>query len=231
MAYTDNALTATIVALVLAAGVGLVVAGPTVAQDGDGGNVSSVPDSHEFDTSPGDGPLDSSADVTFDTENDELVVEGTVIGDDGCTDAALRSAVYSFENDTLTVTVGTYSAAGRGVGCTGALEPIDYTARFPVEDQPGRVNVVHAPNDTAQYTTAAEEGGRDPIGEASTPPRDHDDDGHFEDLNGDGAVDVLDVQLLFARLDGAASGDLGFDFDTDGEVTVVDVQALFADAT
>jgi hypothetical protein len=66
-----------------------------------------------------------------------------------------------------------------------------------------------------------------PVGEASNPPADPDGDGLFEDVNGDGERDVLDVQLLFTEFDGEAD-DLEFDFNTDGTVNIIDVQALFA---
>jgi hypothetical protein len=69
------------------------------------------------------------------------------------------------------------------------------------------------------------------VGDA--PPRDPDDDGRCEDVDGDGEVDVVDVQALFAHRESGVvqSNPRAFDFSDpptgDGEVNVVDVQALF----
>jgi PKD repeat protein len=71
--------------------------------------------------------------------------------------------------------------------------------------------------------------GPPPIG--SAPPTDPDGDGRYEDVNGDGEIDVVDVQALFANLDAPAVRDSpqAFDFNGDGTVDVVDVQALFVE--
>ena len=67
---------------------------------------------------------------------------------------------------------------------------------------------------------------------SSAPPTDPDGDGRYEDVNGDGSVDVLDVQTLFVGLDSDAVRDnpQAFDFSGDGTVSVVDIQALFAES-
>ncbi|WP_216635665.1 5'-nucleotidase C-terminal domain-containing protein [Haloferax sp. Q22] len=59
---------------------------------------------------------------------------------------------------------------------------------------------------------------------------DHDGDGAFEDVNGDGSVDVVDAQALFAHRDADAvqSSTPAFDLNDDGRVDVGDVQRLFA---
>ncbi|MFT4945575.1 MAG: PKD repeat protein, partial [Halovenus sp.] len=61
------------------------------------------------------------------------------------------------------------------------------------------------------------------------PPRDPTGDGRYEDVDGDGTVDIFDVQALFTGLDSDAvqSHAGAFDFDGDGTVGVLDVQALF----
>jgi hypothetical protein len=67
------------------------------------------------------------------------------------------------------------------------------------------------------------------VGSFQNAPRDLDDDGAYEDVNGDGSGDVIDVQALFVNRDGAAVQDdaTAFDFNGDGRADVVDVQALF----
>jgi hypothetical protein len=56
---------------------------------------------------------------------------------------------------------------------------------------------------------------------------DPDGDGIYEDVNGDGTVNVVDVQALFTNLDRASKYSNKFDMNGDGEVNAVDVQALF----
>lgn len=70
-----------------------------------------------------------------------------------------------------------------------------------------------------------------PIGSFENPPQDLDGDGLYEDVNGDGVADVLDVQALHQHLDDGLveSNPALFDFsDADAsEVTQADVEALF----
>jgi 2',3'-cyclic-nucleotide 2'-phosphodiesterase (5'-nucleotidase family) len=63
------------------------------------------------------------------------------------------------------------------------------------------------------------------------PMADRDGDGDFEDVNGDGSVDVVDVQALFANRETqpVKSSTSAFDLNGDGSVDVGDVQRLFAD--
>jgi subtilisin family serine protease len=61
------------------------------------------------------------------------------------------------------------------------------------------------------------------------PARDLDTDSRYEDINGDGDLNVVDVQALFANLDDAVikNNPEAFDFNGDGQVDVVDIQRLF----
>jgi hypothetical protein len=65
------------------------------------------------------------------------------------------------------------------------------------------------------------------------PATDPDGDGRFEDVNGDGDVDTVDVQALFAHRDDEAvrNNAEAFDFNRDGAADVVDVQALFREVS
>ena len=67
------------------------------------------------------------------------------------------------------------------------------------------------------------------VGSSDQPAQDPDGDGQYEDVNGDGSVDVLDVQLLFAERNSAVvtSNVDAFDFNGDGIVDILDVQALY----
>jgi hypothetical protein len=69
-----------------------------------------------------------------------------------------------------------------------------------------------------------------PIGDFQNAPTDPDGDGHYEDVNGDGNVNVGDAQALFANTDDPVVQDNAdaFDYNDDGSVNVGDAQALFA---
>lgn len=73
-------------------------------------------------------------------------------------------------------------------------------------------------------------GGRT-IGDFQEPPTDPDGDGLYEDINGDGESDIVDVQALFTNLDDETirSNPDAFDFNGDSSVNVVDVQKLFSE--
>jgi outer membrane protein assembly factor BamB len=66
-------------------------------------------------------------------------------------------------------------------------------------------------------------------------PRDPSGDGLFEDVRGDGTVDIFDVQTLFVNLDSPAvqnnAAFYNFQEQNADEVTIFDVQALFTSVT
>jgi hypothetical protein len=86
-------------------------------------------------------------------------------------------------------------------------------------------NVVVLQNDPSQVDT-----GPGPVGDFDDAPTDPDGDGKYEDVNGDGNVDVLDAQAIFANSqDSEVQNNVAaFDFNDDGSVNVLDAQALFA---
>ncbi|WP_198664562.1 right-handed parallel beta-helix repeat-containing protein [Halorubrum sp. 48-1-W] len=67
------------------------------------------------------------------------------------------------------------------------------------------------------------------IGDFQDPPTDPDGDGLYEDINGDGESDIVDVQALFSNMDDDTirNDPDAFDFNDDGSVDVIDVQKLF----
>ena len=73
--------------------------------------------------------------------------------------------------------------------------------------------------------------GPPPLPGMDTPPQDLENDGLFEDLNGDGSVTIADVQLLFSNLDEPEVQDnaefYNFSGLDDSRVTIFDVQGLF----
>jgi hypothetical protein len=68
------------------------------------------------------------------------------------------------------------------------------------------------------------------IGPLPDPPADTDGDGTFEDVNGDGSVNVGDAQAIFANAQEPTiqNNPEAFDYNGDGSVNVGDAQALFA---
>jgi len=64
----------------------------------------------------------------------------------------------------------------------------------------------------------------------TNPPTDPNDDGQYEDLNGDGEIAFPDLQLYFAQMDWIASNEpiAAFDYSRNGEIDFPDLQALFA---
>lgn len=62
----------------------------------------------------------------------------------------------------------------------------------------------------------------------NTTAQDLDDDGTFEDVNGDGEEDLRDVFQLFNNQDAVPDDDQeAFDYNGDGEFTIVDIDRLF----
>jgi hypothetical protein len=87
--------------------------------------------------------------------------------------------------------------------------------------------------DTLTVTVEGDGDGPGPVGNFDDAPTDPDGDGKYEDVNGDGAVNVGDAQALFANTDDPVvqNNVAAFDFNDDGAVNVGDAQALFAGGT
>jgi PKD repeat protein len=85
-------------------------------------------------------------------------------------------------------------------------------------------NVVVLQNDPSQVDS-----GPGPIGDFENAPTDPDGDGLYEDVNGNGEFNLVDVQAFFQNYEDPVvqSNVDAFDFNGNGEVNLVDVQALF----
>ncbi|WP_170938207.1 CARDB domain-containing protein [Halorubrum sp. Hd13] len=171
---------------------------------------------------PEKAPVGSDVTVTANVTNDggqaatqtvefRLDVEGDGFGDDD--DVVLSQNVQLEPGESTTVE---YTDIG-----TGGLAPGDYT------------HGVFTENDSATATLSVEEAeeGPPPVGNFTDAPTDPDDDGLYEDVNGDGQFNIVDVQALFANLDDETIENYpdAFDFNGDGTVDVVDVQKLFTE--
>lgn len=71
------------------------------------------------------------------------------------------------------------------------------------------------------------------VGSFDSRPKDPDNDGTYENVNGDGFTNVLDVVALFSARDGSvvSNNTAAFDFNDDGRANVLDVVALFQEVT
>ncbi|ELZ97045.1 subtilisin-like serine proteinase [Haloferax mucosum ATCC BAA-1512] len=86
----------------------------------------------------------------------------------------------------------------------------------------GHIDIGHAATKAVAFPGGIEVNGE------TYYPTDPDDDGRYEDVNGDGTVDMKDVELLYeiALQDAVNSEALAFDFNEDGRFDMKDAQAL-----
>jgi PKD repeat protein len=108
-------------------------------------------------------------------------------------------------------------------------------------EEPGIYNVTLSVTDNGdknasitQPVRVTESSGPGDVTGTGNKAKDPDNDGVYEDINGDGGVDVFDVQALYTNLDTDTVQNYpeAFNFagdDNPTEVTIFDVQALFRD--
>jgi hypothetical protein len=131
----------------------------------------------------------------------------------------------------------TYLFDGVAIGTSAVSADTDSTASATVEFDtnrvvPGRYTHTVQIGDAIQTVPIR-------VGDIPTPPAingtvptDPDDDGLFEDFDGDGEVTMNDVRVfgLNYNTDPIQENPQFFDFDGDGDVTVSDVRTLFSEA-
>jgi hypothetical protein len=143
-------------------------------------------------------------DVTISSDGSSAAAEAALASVSG-TDGAVLGEV------TLTATEPGSTTLETSVNTLGSVEGTAYNISDGTAT--ATVNVQAGPGDVTGN------------GNAATDP---DNDGVYEDVNGDGSANVLDVQSLFGNLDSdkvAASNAL--DMNGDGKVDILDVQSLF----
>ena len=136
--------------------------------------------------------------------------------------SATIEAVLVDTPDTGSVTLGTVTVESAAEGTTGLSLDVS-----ELGTESGNAYTVTATSGaTLEASTLV-------VGDSESPALDPDGDGVYEDINGDGTVDVLDVQTLFAARDGAAvqNSPDAFDFNGDGAFSLLDIQLLFAEET
>jgi hypothetical protein len=159
---------------------------------------------------------DSSAASITEISVDEDALVDAQIADDGSS-ASVDAALLDTEQNG-SVTVATVTVAGDAEGAS-ALE-LDVGN---LGTETGAVYDVTATNDATLSVSELV------VGPSDQPAQDPDDDGVYEDVNGDGVVDELDVQVLFGGRDSQVvqNSPAAFDFNGDGTFDVLDVQALY----
>jgi hypothetical protein len=127
-------------------------------------------------------------------------------------------AVLVDTNDTGAVTLGTISVQGIAEGETDLVLDVETLGTESGE----AYDVTAVDGATLTVSTLV-------VGDSNGPAIDADDDGVHEDVNGDGVVNVLDVQTLFAARNGPTTTQNpdAFDFNGDGQFDVLDVQWLY----
>jgi hypothetical protein len=166
----------------------------------------------------------SSGDTSVATVTDASITAPTADGDADFSSVSVSDSSTTLEaaardtDDTGSIVIGTVTLTGQAEGQTDVS--VDAVA---IGDESGQSYAVDS--ETGAQLTVVEI--QPVVGDEI--PTDVDDDGMFEDVNGDGELTVADVQALWANRDAAAVTDFGdaYDFNMDGEFDIVDVQALW----
>lgn len=104
---------------------------------------------------------DESGAATIAVEGTAVVVEGCIVGKDGCQRPMLDRASYDADADELRVRVATETASDADV-CTQQLVDLPYTATVTFENGlPGTTTVVHDGVDGETQVARAETGSAD----------------------------------------------------------------------
>jgi len=123
-------------------------------------------------------------------------------------------------SDTGTVAIATVTVEGKAPGAASLNLSVSALSGEAGEDY----RVADSRGTTLEVVPS-------PIGGFERPPTDPDGDGLYEDINGNGEANVVDVQAMFVnrKTPGLTGSPEYFDFSGNGEIDVVDVQALFAE--
>lgn len=152
---------------------------------------------------------------------------------EGLTDTTITDSSATIEaalldtNDTGSVSIASVTVVGVGPGTTDVT--LNVTA---LGNESGQSYTVESTTDASLEVLElppVDPGGGD--GPDPAVPTDPDDDGVFEDINGDGDFTVADVQLLFAERNSNTVTEYGtyYDINGDGTFDIVDVQALWTE--
>ncbi|WP_418285062.1 PKD domain-containing protein [Halorubrum sp. DTA46] len=167
--------------------------------------------------------------VSLDDASVASITDVTIAGNPG-----LTNVNYAEDNSSVTI-----RAALMDTDDTGSVSIASITVEGTAEGSSDiSLDVQALGNEDGESYTVTDENGASisvvelpPIGNFQNSPTDPDGDGLYEDINGDGEFNIVDVQALFANLDDETiqNNPDKFDFNQDGVVDVVDVQKLFTE--
>ncbi|MFC5136487.1 MULTISPECIES: PKD domain-containing protein [Haloferacaceae] len=165
--------------------------------------------------------------VALDDPNMASITDATLEADSDFTDVS-----YADDDSSVTLT-----AALMDTTDTGSVSIASVTVEGVAEGSSNvTVDVQALGTEAGESYTVTDENGASvsvielpPVGSYDEPPQDPDDDGLYEDINGDGTFDINDVQALFVNRNDATIQDnpMKFDFNGDDTFDIIDVQALF----
>ena len=152
-----------------------------------------------------------------------VTVTGTVNSDGDVESTQTVELLFDLNNDGTAETVDSQQVT---IGANGQTQ-VSFDVQVPADASFGDrsyeiVTAADSAGGTIEFTPPA-------VNEEQDLPNDPDDDGLYEDVNGNGDLDTGDAQSLFSnRDDDAVESNVGaFDFNGDGVVNVGDAQALF----
>jgi hypothetical protein len=167
----------------------------------------------------------SSSDASTATVTDATIVPDPVSGETTTevevtdSSATLEAALLDTA-DSGSVTIGTVTLTGAGAGTAS----VDLSVNALGNEAGDSYEVITTPGASLEVISLEQV---DPSYEGL--PTDIDNDGYYEDINGDGELTVADVQGLWAHRNADTITNYGehYDFNEDGTFDVVDVQALW----
>jgi len=173
-----------------------------------------------------DGDLQREADESTLAREDRMTVNATVEnvgGANGSTTLTYRAGGITYGTESVSLDAGESTTVAFTLA--GSV-----TTGFPTGDL---THGIYALDDAAAATLTvanASVDGPGTLGSGLGTPTDPDGDGRYEDVTGDGQVDVIDVAEFLDRFGSVPSGDVAFfDFNGDGGIDIVDVAELLAE--